>query len=723
MPVGSVQAAGSEYATWTITGAAPAWGGTVNAGILPEGTLTSDSSLFQTATSATLTTATPFGARFGSSSGKQYLRFGYAGGSGAPVTPSTTTITFPALTPAPPAGWGFALGDIDAEAITIAATGPGGELTAAQLGWQGAFNYTSGGTDKPVWNPVTRTLSGNGIGTDGASGWFMPSAPITSLTITFTALSGFPNAQMWLAADLALPGRTISGTVTDLTPGSAGPSAGNTVWLYDSAANLVDSATTDGFGFYEFTGRTPADYTVKIVPGPGLAVVGPSFKPADTRAGNVTGVDFTVAVPPAPTTTAITGPPSTVTVGQLTTVTGYVRVSESATVPALTGTLQITGLGSGCSTTEFIKLDEPDNRFAFSCTVTPTATGAFAVTAAYTDVIDPGTGLPAFGSSAVSALVQVVGASPPQPGPPQPPPAVSLPAPQRIGGSDRIQTAIAVSQGFFGSARIVYIATDADFADALVAGPPAGLENAPVLLTKPNELPAAVAAEIQRLNPDEIVIVGGTAAVSELVEQQLAALAPTITRIGGPNRYATAAQLAHDRIGGSGGMVFVATGLQYPDALAAGVPAGREGVPILLVTNDAVPPATAVELQRRQATSAVVVGGVAAVSPDVVDQLSATVTALERVGGVDRYATAAAMAGLFTGSSRSVFMVTGANFPDALSAVPAAITVGSALLLTRPACLPIPTSTELRRLQPTRVSVIGGTAAVADSVMNYTQCS
>jgi hypothetical protein len=196
----------SEYAEWSVSGQAGT--AALPGSDFPVGTFTSDATRLRVAggTSAWLGTGTPFGAHFGSSRGHGYLFFGTGRSNG----PSTTTVTFSSPTPV---GWGFALGDIDADQAQISATGANGALlTAAQLGWQGAFNFCESSpkppacsgpgpfTDKPTWNPATATLTGNVNDTDGASGWFMPTVPVKSLTILFSVQSGIPVAQLWMAA-------------------------------------------------------------------------------------------------------------------------------------------------------------------------------------------------------------------------------------------------------------------------------------------------------------------------------------------------------------------------------------------------------------------------------------------------------------------------------------------------------------------------------------------
>lgn len=98
--------------------------------------------------------------------------------------------------------------------------------------------------------------------------------------------------------------------------------------------------------------------------------------------------------------------------------------------------------------------------------------------------------------------------------------------------------------GPFVATPFVYVAAGVNFPDALGAGPAAGVAKGPVLLVSKSSIPAATKAELTRLGPKEIFVVGGTAVISPTVETQLAAYAPKVTRLAGPNRYETAAQVS-----------------------------------------------------------------------------------------------------------------------------------------------------------------------------------
>jgi hypothetical protein len=221
--------------------------------------------------SAFLGPGTPFGAAFGSSEGHPYLSPRTAVGT----TPSTTTFTFATATPS--SGWGFALGDIDADPVTVTATAADGSaVPVAALGWQSAFNYcgasplpsSCGGaqTDTPVWDPATATLRGNGVGTSGGAGWFMPANGIKTLTLRFTPLSGLPIYQIWFAANVV----TLSGAVS-APRGAPVPSV--SVWLRDAAGNPVAASAggvvttiTRADGTFAFSTFVAGTYIVAVTP-------------------------------------------------------------------------------------------------------------------------------------------------------------------------------------------------------------------------------------------------------------------------------------------------------------------------------------------------------------------------------------------------------------------------------------------------------------------------
>ncbi|MDN3239020.1 MSCRAMM family protein [Glycomyces tritici] len=242
-----------------------------------------------------LSAGTDIGAKYGTSKHQPYVNLRPQ--ADRPDSPSYTTYAF--NEPVPPGGWAFALGDIDADQVKVIAKGPDGSaLTAAELGFQGAFNYCSAsspggpsctrdGTDVPTWDAATETLTGNAaaVDTDGASGWFEPTAPVASLTFVFTRRAGFPVYQTWFAS----LGCDITGSVTD----SGAPAAGVTVNAVDRAGNVVAATSTGDDGSYSFPDyMVGGTYTVEVIAPPGKITDGPGRQEVDLGSCPAAPADF-----------------------------------------------------------------------------------------------------------------------------------------------------------------------------------------------------------------------------------------------------------------------------------------------------------------------------------------------------------------------------------------------------------------------------------------------
>jgi len=150
--------------------------------------------------------------------------------------------------------------------------------------------------------------------------------------------------------------------------------------------------------------------------------------------------------------------------------------------------------------------------------------------------------------------------------------------------------------------RIVYVATGANFPDALGAGPAAASREAPILLVGKDSIPEPTRAELTLLQPDEIIIVGGTAVVSPAVETALGAFAARVSRLAGANRYETAAEVTWDAFPATGMMAAydtsnitepISSGCSSYSGLSTGISAPGPGTIIveanvnLLVTHTA----------------------------------------------------------------------------------------------------------------------------------------
>lgn len=197
--------------------------------------------------------------------------------------------------------------------------------------------------------------------------------------------------------------------------------------------------------------------------------------------------------------------------------------------------------------------------------------------------------------------------------------------------------------------------------------------------------------------------------------------AQKVGRLAGADRFSASAAVSAATFPANAPVAYIASGLQFPDALSGSPAAARAHGPMLLVQPDGIPEAVRTELERLHPADIVVLGGGSTIADSVVTQLkSYTSGGVTRLGGSDRYAASAAVSRATATSAPAVaYIVSGESFPDALSAgALAARTPGAPLLLTTASQLPGPIVTELKRLAPQSIVVVGGPASVSDGVLD-----
>ena len=297
---------------------------------------------------------------------------------------------------------------------------------------------------------------------------------------------------------------------------------------------------------------------------------------------------------------------------------------------------------------------------------------------------------------------------------------------------NRYSTAAAVAgQPDFAAATTAILATGETFPDALAASGLAGVN--PIVLTASNEYSSEAQDALAALGSlTTVIIVGGTAAISQAVEDAVVADGYAVTRVAGADRYETAAAIAAE-LGSAGAIdglttAFIATGTGFADALAGGPLAAANGMPILLVTADEVPASTEAALVDLGIEQVAILGGTAAVSDDVETALETIVgNPAVRVAGTTRFGTAAA-AGEFGVAELAwppveVLLANGLNFPDALSGGPLGGIRQAPILLL--ASVPQETSDFLNLHSDTieRIQCLGGTAACSEEDLQTSEAA
>lgn len=186
-------------------------------------------------------------------------------------------------------------------------------------------------------------------------------------------------------------------------------------------------------------------------------------------------------------------------------------------------------------------------------------------------------------------------------------------------------------------------------------------------------------------------------------------------RISGIDRYATAAAISSKGWKTSEYAV-LARGDVFADALCAGPLAHTYKAPILLTESKQLNNAILTELRRLQVKNVIIIGGINAISQNIENTLkSAGVTGIERICGDNRFSTSVKIAeklGLENGGK--VVLVTGNDYPDALSISVAASRLGLPILLTDRDVLPQPVEAFMSGKVISQTYVIGGTKAISD---------
>lgn len=308
----------------------------------------------------------------------------------------------------------------------------------------------------------------------------------------------------------------------------------------------------------------------------------------------------------------------------------------------------------------------------------------------------------------------------------QPEPEVAL---TRVAGGNRIETAVEVSGAAYpeGSETVVLARSDA-YPDALTGAPLAAARNGPMLLTDTGSLPEPTLGEIQRLRATRAILLGGIEAIGPEVAAELDEAGLEVERIAGETRFQTAVAIAAE-LGPETPSAYLAEGANpdpnrgFPDPLSAAPLAAYLGRPILLTNQSELPGATVAALDDLIVTETIIVGGPDAVSDDIVATLEAEGHGPRRLAGANRYETSVAVGneGVTSGMAAArLWLATGLNWPDALTAGPAVAALGQTFLLVDGNDLNLSPATGEALADRSEVlrgiTLVGGTSAISEDV-------
>ena len=234
----------------------------------------------------------------------------------------------------------------------------------------------------------------------------------------------------------------------------------------------------------------------------------------------------------------------------------------------------------------------------------------------------------------------------------------------RIGGNNRISTAINLSRNYFDHANTLVLVNSKEYPDSLTAAPLAKALKAPILLNDSNRLDTQVKNEIRRLGVKKVILVGGNNSLAIGIEKDLKIMNLELSRIAGKDRYDTSARLAKQlvKLTGYSDRAIVASGENFPDALTASSIAAKDDLPVLLVKSTSIPYYIDEVMKDMGIKKTILVGGNKSIGKNIESELRAEY----RIAGKNRYETANLVREYGYKKPKKIFLTTGESFADAL---------------------------------------------------------
>ncbi|USK33638.1 cell wall-binding repeat-containing protein [Bacillus sp. F19] len=203
---------------------------------------------------------------------------------------------------------------------------------------------------------------------------------------------------------------------------------------------------------------------------------------------------------------------------------------------------------------------------------------------------------------------------------------------QRISGSDRYETSVAIAKKLGSTTKKAFIANGSNFPDSLSASAVAARQGSPILLVKNTGVPVSVKNYVKGFTKSYVI--GGTGVIASGTASQL----PYPERIAGANRYDTSAKVAAKFASFSASRALLVSGKTYADALTGSIYAAKQNIPMLLTNQSTLPAEIGKLIDAKNVQTVTVIGGSGAISDSVltsiyfpVDKLIETAKSLQGV--------------------------------------------------------------------------------------------
>ena len=287
----------------------------------------------------------------------------------------------------------------------------------------------------------------------------------------------------------------------------------------------------------------------------------------------------------------------------------------------------------------------------------------------------------------------------------------------RIQGSDRYETAALISRAMLTHSDFVVLASGENFPDALSGIAYAAKLNAPMLLTAKNKLPQTTFDEIHRLGATKVVILGGTLAISQAVAGELTLDGLLVTRVQGLNRYGTSIEIGK-KMSPTHNKVFLASGVNFADAISIGATSALSGTPVLLTNNLTLPANTKAALVSWGTQKVTILGGTGAISQGIEDTLVGMGLTVNRIGGLNRYETNYNINNQYFNNPKKVYVASGKSYPDALAGSLLAAHDHTTIVLTEKDQINPSLESYITGNPINDVVILGGLSVVSNAVEN-----
>ncbi len=257
-------------------------------------------------------------------------------------------------------------------------------------------------------------------------------------------------------------------------------------------------------------------------------------------------------------------------------------------------------------------------------------------------------------------------------------------------GINRYETSSKISKtGWESGSKTVVLVNGYANADGITATPLAAAYDAPILLTEKNKLDDHTKSEIQRLNPSNVIFIGGDGVISTSIEDELKAMNSNIeiSRYGGKNRYETSLSIAKklEQLVAIN-KAYICYGYGEADALSIASKAGEEKMPIILTEKSSIDNETFEWLRSKDLDTAYFIGGDGILYNSVMEQVNSVTKSNvlgNRVAGINRYETnAEVIKNFYKDESQETMIATkGIVLADALTSGPLGAKLKSPVIL------------------------------------------